>query len=69
MEKERYRLYRFAQSHLISQDSVPILVPVFDKPVEAFQLEVFEHSMVLIDGDILAPVLFGFFLGPSIEQI
>lgn len=58
----------FTQSHFIGQYAVPIFIPVLDHPIQTFQLELFEHSVVLENWDVLSAILTGLF-SQTIKQI
>lgn len=66
--QERDSLDGLAKAHLICEDAVPVLVPIFDQPVETLKLELLEHSVVFEDGYVLAAVLPGLLTEP-IEQV
>lgn len=57
MVKEWYGLDCFSETHLISQYAISVFVPVFYHPIQALELEFFEHSVVLENGNILSAIL------------
>jgi hypothetical protein len=50
-------LYGFAESHLICEDGVFVLIPALNEPVETLELKVFEFSVVFEYRDIFFAVL------------
>lgn len=69
VEDEGNGLDSLSQAHLISKDRIPVLVPTFDQPVQALQLEIFEHPVILVDGYVLPTVLSRLLGQPCIKEV
>jgi hypothetical protein len=62
-------LNSLAQSHLISQDGIALLVPGFDEPVETLRLVGTQNLIVFVDVWLIHLVLVGLLLGGHVVEV
>jgi hypothetical protein len=68
MVKKRNRLNRLSETHFISQYAISVFVPIFNHPIQALELELFKHSVVLENRDVLSAIL-SWLLSKPVKQI